>query len=189
MDNIVNDRLGNSLISVGRFTYGSEKLHIYEWGEGANLRIGSFCSLAKNITIYLGGNHRADWITTYPFGHINRKTFKDIGIIGHPATNGDINIGNDVWIGSGATIMSGVTISDGAIIAANSHVVKNVDAYEIVGGNPAKHIKFRFEKEIIEKLLKLKWWELPLGSISNIQKELSQPPTIALLDKLIKDYR
>lgn len=62
--------LGNSAISVGRFTYGIENLQIRQWGEGAGLKIGSFCSLADNITVFLGGNHRTDWITTYPFGHV-----------------------------------------------------------------------------------------------------------------------
>jgi serine acetyltransferase len=77
---------------------------------------------------------------------------------GHPHTNGDVIIGNDVWIGANVTIMSGVTIGDGAVIAANSHVVKNVDPYCIVGGNPALMIRKRFSDEHIEKLLAIKWW-------------------------------
>jgi virginiamycin A acetyltransferase len=76
---------------------------------------------------------------------------------GHPGTKGNVIIGNDVWIGSNVTIMSGVTIGDGAVIANNSHVVKNVEPYTLVGGNPAKLIKYRFSKEQIEKLLKIKW--------------------------------
>ena len=71
----------------------------------------------------------------------------------------NIIIGNDVWIADNVTIMPGVTIGDGAVIATNSHVVKNVKPYSIVGRNPAKHIKYRFTKEQIEKLLEIKWWD------------------------------
>ena len=78
--------------------------------------------------------------------------------MGHPSTKGDVTIGNDVWIGSNVTIMSGVTNGDGAVIANNSHVVKNVEAYSLAGGNPAKLIKYRFTPEQIEALLKIKWW-------------------------------
>ena len=77
----------------------------------------------------------------------------------HPKSNGDVIIGNDVWIGHESTIMSGVKIGDGAVIAANSVVVKDVEPYTIVGGNPAKVIKKRFSDDIINNLLELKWWD------------------------------
>jgi len=144
--------------SVGKHTYGEENITIVNYGESANVYIGKFCSIANNITILTGGNHRSDWVTTYPFGHINRGVFNKFNGAGHPKTNGDVIIGNDVWIGGNVTIMSGITIGDGAIIARNSHVVKNVEPYSIVGGNPAKFIKFRFKPEQITKLLKIKWW-------------------------------
>lgn len=141
--------------SIGKYTYG--KPTVYSWGEGAKIIIGNFCSIAK-CDIYIGGNHRTDWVTTYPFGHINKQPFNKFNGIGHPATNGDVIIGNDVWISNNVTIMSGVTIGDGAVIANNSHVVKNVEPYSIVGGNPAKLIKYRFTTEQIAKLLEIKWW-------------------------------
>lgn len=141
--------------SIGKYTYG--KPNVYSWGEDAKIIIGNFCSIAK-CDIYLGGNHRTDWVTTYPFGHINAKKFNTFNGIGHPSTNGDVIIGNDVWISNNVTIMSGVTIGDGAVIANNSHVVKNVEPYSIIGGNPAKLIKYRFTKEQIEQLLEIKWW-------------------------------
>ena len=78
--------------------------------------------------------------------------------MGHPSCKGDITIGNDVWIGAKATIMSGITIGDGAIIAAGSVVVKDVEPYSMVGGNPAKHLKFRFTEKQIMSLLKISWW-------------------------------
>ena len=146
-----------SSITVGKYTYGTPNV-LWE-NKSAGLTIGKFCSIAGNVNIYLGGNHRTDWITTYPFGHIHKDIFNTFDGTGHPSTKGDVVIGNDVWIGNNATIMSGVKIGDGAVIANNSHVVKDVEPYSMVGGNPAKFIKFRFSTEQIEKLLKIKWWD------------------------------
>jgi acetyltransferase-like isoleucine patch superfamily enzyme len=145
-------------MSYGRGTYGNTNIHTHSWGEGSQLIVGNFCSIAANVNIYLGGNHRTDWVTTFPFGHIHHQTFNKFNGFGHPATKGDVIIGNDVWIGSNTTIMSGVTVGDGAVIANNSHIVKNVEPYSLVGGNPAKLIKYRFTPEQIEKLLQIKWW-------------------------------
>ncbi|MFM9913333.1 MAG: CatB-related O-acetyltransferase [Methylophilaceae bacterium] len=181
--------VGNSKITIGRFSYGYEKISIMQWGEGASLKIGSFCSIASSVTIFLGGNHRLDWITTFPFGHIFENELGGVGIQGHPATNGDVSIGDDVWIGHGSTILSGVTIGCGAVIAANSNIVKDVIPYEVVGGNPAKHIKNRFSNEIRGLLLELKWWDLPLDCIREITHELSMEPSVELLKNLIQRFR
>ena len=140
--------------TFGKYTYGDPLVQ----GDGANLIVGNFTSMAGGITIYVGHNHNTNWVTTYPFGHINNHIFNNFNGEGHPSTKGDVIIGNDVWIGWNATIMSGITIGDGAVIAANSHVVKNVEPYTLVGGNPARFIKYRFEKEQIENLLNIKWW-------------------------------
>ena len=140
----------------GKYSYG--KPMIFWENENAKLVVGNFCSIAEGVNIYLGGNHRTDWVTTYPFGHRDKNKFNNFNGEGHPSTKGGIVIGNDVWIGRNATIMSGVTIGDGAVIANNSHVVKNVEPYSLVGGNPAKFIKYRFTQEQIEKLLEIKWW-------------------------------
>ena len=145
------------MLQFGKYSYG-EPIILFE-SSGAKLYVGNFCSIAENVKIFLGGNHNINWITTYPFGHINKKTFNLFNGDGHPTTKGDVIIGNDVWIGNNTTIMSGIKIGDGAVIAANSHVVKDVKPYELIGGNPAKHIKYRFTKEQIDKLLKIKWWD------------------------------
>lgn len=142
-------------MSFGKYTYGCPSIRFLD---EAKLVVGNFSSIACNVKIYLGGNHRTDWVTTYPFGHIHTSIFNKFDGVGHPSTKGDVIIGNDVWIGENVTIMSGVTIGDGVVIANNSHVVKDVEPYSLVGGNPAKLIKYRFSQEQIEKLLEIKWW-------------------------------
>ena len=159
--------------SVGRFTYGHKGIKILSWGEGAKLRIGSFTSIASGCTVILGGNHDIKRVTTYPFGHIHTRIFQSDGK-GHPLTKGDVRIGNDVWLGTGVTIMSGVTIGDGAVICANSHVIKDVAPYSITGGNPAKHIRFRFTEKQIQSLMCIKWWEWPVHKINTNMSHLCQ---------------
>jgi acetyltransferase-like isoleucine patch superfamily enzyme len=181
--------VGKSSVEIGRFTYGYEYLNIKEWGEGMNLQIGSFCSIADRITIFLGGNHRVDWVSTYPFGHVYPRHLGDSGSVGYQASNGSIKIGNCVWVGSNVTIMSGVTISDGAVIAANANVTKDVGPYEIVGGNPAKLIRKRFDERIIDQLLELRWWDLEVKEIREIIPVLSAIPDSDEIERLIRKYR
>lgn len=166
--------------SIGSFTYGAEHIKVKSWGEGTVLTIGKFCSIAGDVTVLLGGNHRTDWVTTYPFGHVHQSTFPCSGI-GHPSTNGNVIIGNDVWVGMGVTIMSGITIGDGAVIADNSHVVKSVPSYAIVGGNPATVIRSRFEPHQIESLLAIRWWDWPTEKIAANVSGLSSPNVDALI--------
>ena len=104
----------------------------------------------------------------------------------HPITN----IGNDVWIGCGAIILSGVTIGDGAIIGAGAVVTKDVEPYTIVAGVPAKVLKTRFEKEISDKLIKLKWWELEDEKLKKAIKLFQKPITnddIRYLEEMKKE--
>lgn len=156
------------MIEVGKYTYGHNNIEVIHFGEGKLLKIGKFCSIAGKITVFLGGNHRTDWFTTYPFGHINQHVFEKFNGSGHPQSKGDVIIGNDVWIASCVTIMSGVKIGDGAVIAAYSVVSKDVPPYTIVAGNPAKVVKKRFNDEVIHKLLELKWWDKSEDEIDHI---------------------
>lgn len=124
------------------------------------IKIGSFCSIARNVSIQ-EYNHRIDRPTSY---FINQNIFNDsmeLDIV----SKGMIEIGNDVWIGSHCVILSGVKIGDGAIIAANSVVNNDVPPYAIVGGVPAKVIKWRFSEEVRLELLEMKWWDWPLEDI------------------------
>jgi len=119
-----------------------------------NVQIGQFCSIADGITLLIDLDHDYKSITTSD-DQLFAETDKDFSI----TRKGQILIQNDVWIGHGVTIMSGVTIRNGAVIAANSHVTKDVPPYAIVGGNPAKIIKYRFADEQISSLLDIAWWD------------------------------
>ncbi|CUH88424.1 Virginiamycin A acetyltransferase [Phaeobacter sp. CECT 5382] len=176
--------LGNGKINIGRFTYGYETIDTQHFGDGANLSIGSFSSLASGLKVVLGGGHRVDWITTFPFGHVFQEELGGEEIQGHPQSNGDVVIGNDVWIGQDVTILSGVTIGDGAVIAATSTVTKDVGPYEIWGGNPATFLRSRFDEDTVAGLLQLEWWNLPEKLIKEMAPLLSMPPNEGLLEGL-----
>lgn len=155
---------GNSLMlaprfpqyDIGRGSYGG--LSVLDFGEGSKVSIGAFCSFARGVQIFLGGEHRTDWVSTYPFSALDQRF---AGIKGHPRTRGDVVIGNDVWVGREAMIMSGVTVGDGAVIGARAVVAKDVPAYGVVAGNPATLVRSRFPPETIERLLAIAWWRWP----------------------------
>lgn len=146
-DTRIYKKIDFSKVKVGKYTYGP--LDVYEWGaKNEKLLIGNYVSIAKDVKFILGGNHRYDIISTYPF---NKKFFDNKKVEAY--SNGPIIINDEVWIGINSIIMSGVTIGKGAIIAAGSVVTKNVPAYAIVGGNPAKIIKYRFQEILRKQLL------------------------------------
>ena len=140
-------------VQVGEFSYGRPLICRYE--NETKVSIGKFCSLAAGVTIVMGGEHRTNWCTTYPFNAL----INDFAYIeGHPASKGDIIIGNDVWLGSDSKILSGVHIGNGCVVSANAVVTKDVEPYTIVGGVPAKIIGKRFDDETIQKLEEIQWW-------------------------------
>lgn len=165
----------------GKFSYASSLIDIYNFDSSdIFLRVGNFTSIADGVKVFLDqGNHYSESCTTYPFW----KNF-NTGELYKSRTYGDVVIGNDVWIGSKVTIMSGITIGDGAIVAANSHVIKDVEPYSIYGGNPAKLIKYRFDKDIIDRFLKIQWWNYSDSNLKKILSLLQQTPNHDLLDKI-----
>lgn len=152
-------RITNRGDEIGDYTYGVP--HILSWNgdDGARLIIGRYCSIASQVRIFLGGNHRMDWVTTYPFTAV-LDTWPEVEHVrGHPSTNGDVRIGNDVWLGDSCTIMSGVTIGDGAVVGANALVSRDVPPYAVVAGNPATVIRMRFAPAMIYRLQRIAWWD------------------------------
>jgi acetyltransferase-like isoleucine patch superfamily enzyme len=184
---------------AGRHTYGTNNVRVHRYETtNTNVYIGNFCSIAEDCEIFVGGGHPHWWISTWPFGHLDHGSFPNfdpkLGLEIEDASNwkniyrsknskGDVVIGSDVWIGSHVTIMSGVTIGDGAVIACNSHVVRDVPPYCMAGGNPATVFKKRFSDEIIEKLLKLKWWDKSDEEINQISSILASSRFDLLFDK------
>lgn len=146
---------------IGEWTHGHHGLQVLS-PEGGRLRIGRFCSIARGVTIILGGEHRKDWISTYAFPvHFQEAAARtDFSL-----TKGDVTIGNDVWIGINSIIMSGVTLGDGMIVGAGSVVRRSFPPYSIVAGNPASLAGYRFPKEIIDELMKIHWWDWPITEI------------------------
>jgi acetyltransferase-like isoleucine patch superfamily enzyme len=167
-DKDINKIYKRNKVSIGKSTsitrttsFRNSKLICWEGtassSEKSNLVIGEFCSIACGVKIFLGGNHNYKRASTWLLKQNDKN-----GI----TSNGDVIIGNDVWIGQGATVMSGVTIGDGAVIAAEALVAKDVAPYSIVGGNPAKHISYRFDEKTIKNLLDIKWWNWPHNIIT-----------------------
>lgn len=142
--------------NIGDYTYGSPGLRFYNKDE---CRIGKFCSIAEGTKIFGGGEHRTDWVSTYPFPAFAKYFPSTSDISDYAPSKGPTIIGNDVWIGHDVSILSGVTIGDGAVIAAKALVSRDVPPYAIVAGIPARIIRYRFSKIHIEKLLVLKWWD------------------------------
>lgn len=176
MEFYCKDNPAYAAYSIGDWTYGNPQ--VLSWGEAATLTIGKFCSIADGVVIMLGGEHCADWVTTYPFSVLFPEAAH---IAGHPKTKGNVAIGNDVWLGKNALILSGVTIHDGAVIGAGSIITKDVAPYSIVAGNPARHMKYRFDQSTINRLLEIQWWNWPLPKIIAEFPRLLAKPTAEFL--------
>ncbi|UPQ82358.1 CatB-related O-acetyltransferase [Pseudomonas knackmussii] len=172
--------------AIGNGTYGMPE--VYDWREGSTLRIGRYCSIAGNVQIFLGGLHRTDWISTFPFPAFIEEA---AGIEDYNGTRGDVEIGNDVWLCSGCTILSGVTIGDGAVVACGSIVTRDVEPYSVVAGNPARHVRWRFPEEQRQALLEIAWWNWPESEIRVISTMLCSPDVAGLsayaVQRLTKD--
>lgn len=157
-----------SKILIGNGTYG--EITVYQFDNRCGfLRIGNYCSIAPEVSFLTGGEHECKNISTYPFKSRLFHEFADT------LTKGDIRIDDDVWIGYGATILSGVHIGQGAVVAASAVVTKDVPPYAIVGGVPAKVIKYRFPSEMIEQLLKVDYSKLSDDMVREHIDELYQP--------------
>ncbi|HGN9081945.1 TPA: type B chloramphenicol O-acetyltransferase [Klebsiella pneumoniae] len=163
-------------IVVGRHSYYSGYYHGHGFDDCARyvlpdadadrLIIGAFCSIGSGAAFIMAGNqgHRHEWVSTFPFFYANESWQQAQAADGYlPA--GDTVIGNDVWIGSEAIIMPGVRVGDGAIIGTRALVTRDVEPYAIVGGNPARVLRKRFDEDRIALLLEMRWWDWPDAAI------------------------
>lgn len=159
----------------GEWTYG--QLKVLSWKSGSKLRVGRYCSIGGGVTIILDGQHRLDWITTYPMRLFAGDSSPSCQVV----SKGDVSIGNDVWIGDGATILSGVKIGNGAVIGARAVVAKDVPAYAVVVGNPARLVRMRFNQDQIAGLERIAWWNWPEKQVTEAIPKLCAGDTEAFI--------
>lgn len=172
----IKNTITNPNIIVGDYTYyddpedseNFERNVLYHFPFiGDKLIIGKFCALAKGVRFIMNGaNHKLSGISTYPFQIFGNGWEEVMPQPGDLPYKGDTIVGNDVWIGYEALIMPGVSIGNGAIVSSRSVVTADVAPYTIIGGNPAKPIKARFEPDVVSKLEALAWWDWPVEKIS-----------------------
>jgi virginiamycin A acetyltransferase len=170
----------NPQIIVGDYTYYDDTEDVYNFEKnvlylfdfiGDKLIIGKFCQIASGVRFIMNGaNHAMGGISTYPF-EVFGKSWSNT--LSNDLNKGDTVIGNDVWIGNSATIMPGIKIGHGAIIGTNTLVTKEVAPYTIVGGNPVKLIRNRFDQQTIDFLLELAWWDWPIERITKHVKDIA----------------
>lgn len=170
----------DSRVEVGQGTYGVGEKTVLLFREDDRVIIGKYCSVAYGVTIIASGEHNYRGVANYPFAAVlnqdlDRDTF----------SKGNVRIGNDVWLGANATILSGVTVGDGAVVAAGAVVTESVPPYAIVGGVPARIIKYRFPDEVIESMLRVAWWNWSQEIIRE-HMELFYLPVGAFLSKAVE---
>lgn len=166
-------------VIVGKYSYGLVDA-LFHSKTDEKLYIGDFCSIAPNVLFIVASDHNYNNLSTYPF---------KVMIAGEKAealSKGDIIVKDDVWIGANSTILSGITINQGAVVAAGSVVTKDIPPYAIVGGNPAKIIKYRFSEKIIEKLLNVDFSKLSNDIINRNINSLYSEITEENIDEIIK---
>lgn len=179
----IKNHLSRPNIEVGEYTYYDDPDPFAEFEHnvlyhypfiGDKLVIGKFCAIACGTKFVMNGaNHKLDGFSTYPFSIFRNGWEKSLPDLSQLPYKGDTVIGNDVWLGFEALIMPGVKIGDGAIVASRSVVVKDVPPYTIVGGNPAKTIRKRFDDDTIATLLEIKWWDWPAEKITENLKAIT----------------
>lgn len=183
----------NPQIIVGDFTYYDDPESVFNFEKnvlylfdfvGDRLIVGKFCQIASGVKFIMNGaNHPMHGISTYPF-KVFGAAWSSASLA--PVNKGDTVIGNDVWIGNGVTFMPGVRVGDGSIIASGSVVTRDVDPYTIVGGNPAKEIRKRFDESTVRFLIDLQWWNMPLEMITDCLESLTEGDIESLKRKTTK---
>ncbi len=164
---------------VGEHSYGAPQVLEPEL---AKLQIGRFCSIGPNVTIVLG-NHRTDLVTTYPFKTLSHLWPGARDVDDDHESRGDVVIHHDVWLGANSIVLSGAEIGSGAVIAAQAVVRGKVPPYAVMAGNPARVVRIRFDPAVVERLLKVAWWDWPDATIGEYLPLMMQTDISAFLDR------
>ncbi len=168
----------HSKVTVGKGTYGG--IEAFFFGTpGERIEIGNYVSIGPHVVFLAGGGHRLDCVSSYPFLAYGEGEVE-------ATTKGPIVVKDDVWIGLGAKILSGVTVGQGAVIAAGAVVTRDVPPYAIVGGVPAKLIRWRFSETIRQELAKIDWTKMTTERAKMLQQMLTQPVTEANVTDTVK---
>jgi acetyltransferase-like isoleucine patch superfamily enzyme len=178
-------------LQIGRYSYGTPRVY-FQGDSGRKLTIGSFVSIGPDVKIFCGrqGSHPLDLLSTFPMSMLYPAWAG-----GSPdrasrvfTKNLDITIGNDVWLGANAVVLAGVAIGHGCVVAAGAVVNTSLPPYTLAGGVPAKQIRLRFDKEVVDRLLQLAWWELPIEALMNrlapLSFEVEPKKFIAVLEEI-----
>jgi hypothetical protein len=148
--------------------------------DGEAVQVGKYSGLTHTAIILQGGMHRPDWISAV---HAHRQDGEWVWPEGTPYSRGPVIIGSDVLVAYEALIMSGVTIGHGAIVAARAVVTKDVEPYSIVGGNPARHVKYRFDEDTRAALLRISWWDWPEEKVRALRHEIDSPDVAGFVQR------
>jgi acetyltransferase-like isoleucine patch superfamily enzyme len=154
-------------IVVGTGSYRGPGSTLRTFAPGEQIVIGSYTSIAEDVTVLAGGGHRTDTVSTFPFDPCLLGTrfpdgwLEDSGVNRSYVTSKATEIGSDVWIGHGALVSAGVRVGHGAVIASGAVVFRDVPPYALVAGNPAIPVRYRFSKDVVERLLRIRWWDWP----------------------------
>lgn len=168
--NVVEDSA--KWLTMGDFSYETPSL-LHFGANATPVSVGRYSSLHHTVEIFLGGLHHPEWVST--FGFRIMCDLPGANEDGQPWSKGPVVIGSDVWIGWRALIMSGITIGDGAVVAAGAVVTRDVPPYAMVGGNPARLIKARFDEETVAALLRIRWWDWPHDKVLAHVDQLNAP--------------
>ena len=172
----IKNTVHNPQIEIGDYTYYDDPedsenfernvLYLYPFIND-KLIIGKFCAIATGVKFIMNGaNHKISGFSTYPFQIFGNGWERVTPRSEEFPQKGDTVVGHDVWLGYQSMVMPGVRIGSGAIIATQSLVVKDVDPYTVVGGNPACCLKQRFDQDTIDELLTIAWWDWDREKIS-----------------------
>lgn len=167
-------------VTVGKGSYGGIKVYLFG-GADERVDIGNYVSIGPEVVFLPGGEHRLDTVSTYPFLAYG---FGEVEARGR----GAIVVKDDAWIGLGAKILSGVTIGQGAVVAAGAVVVRDVPPYAIVGGVPAKIIRWRFSEHVRAKLAQIDWSKVSIEQAKSHRKVLELPVTEENVDEVVKTF-